>query len=182
MAADEADALASMDVLYDKLKEDEVAYYVYSGWMDGAFYNILSPCRNAVLYGKAVDRIVSDGILSESEYARFKQNLKWMGFNREGDAATVPGVELDGRRTLVLLLDPGCPSCREALTVLAEKPDWADVRHVAVICAPGPDPDIPGWDYFFPEDASDVFDPSMTPVYFVISADGVVESTYQPAL
>ena len=136
----------------------------------------------AALYGKAVDRIVTDGILSKNEYARFEQNLKWIGFNRVGESATVPGVELDGRRTLVLLLDPGCPSCREALTVLAEKPEWADVRRVAVVCAPGPDPDVPSWDYYYPEDATDVFDPSLTPMYFVISADGVVESTYKPAL
>ena len=182
VAAEEADTLASMDALFDRLKEDEVAYYVYTNWLDGAFYSVLSPCRNAALYGKAVDRIVLDGILSESEYAHFKQNLRWLCYNREGDTATIPGVELDGRRTLVLLLDPGCPSCREALTVLAEKPDWADVRRVAVICAPGPEPDVPGWDYYFPENASEVFDPSMTPVYFLISADGVVESTYQPAL
>ena len=39
--------------------------------------------------------------------------------------------------TLVLLLDPGCPSCHQALTVLSENPEWADVRRVAVICAPG---------------------------------------------
>jgi hypothetical protein len=182
VAADEADALASLDVLFDRLKEDEVAYYVYTDWMDGAFYTPLSPCRNAALYGKAVDRIVSDGVLSEGEYARFLQNRKWINYNREGDTATVPGVDLDGRRTLVLLLDPGCPSCHQALTVLAENPEWADVRRVAVICAPGQDPDVPGWDYYFPEDATDVFDPSLTPMYFVISADGLVESTYQPAL
>ena len=182
VAAEKTDALASMDVLFDRLKEDEVGYYVYTDWIDGVFYNPLSPCRDADLYGKAVDRIVTDGILSKNEYARFEQNLKWIGFNRVGESATVPGVELDGRRTLVLLLDPGCPSCREALTVLAEKPEWADVRRVAVVCAPGPDPDVPGWDYYYPEDATDVFDPSLTPMYFVISADGVVESTYKPAL
>ena len=182
VAAEKTDALASMDVLFDRLKEDEVGYYVYTDWMDGAFYSPLSPCRDAALYGKAVDRIVTDGILSEREYARFLQNLKWINYNKEGDTATVPGVELDGRRTLVLLLDLGCPSCREALTVLAEKPEWSDVRRVAVVCAPGPDPDVPGWDYYFPEDATDVFDPGLTPMYFVISADGVVESTYKPAL
>ena len=182
VAAEKTDALASMDVLFDRLKEDEVGYYVYTDWMDGAFYSPLSPCRDAALYGKAVDRIVTDGILSEREYARFLQNLKWINYNKEGDTATVPGVELDGRRTLVRLLDLGCPSCREALTVLAEKPEWSDVRRVAVVCAPGPDPDVPGWDYYFPEDATDVFDPGLTPMYFVISADGVVESTYKPAL
>lgn len=64
VAAPVDDACAALDALFDRLCEDEVAYYIYAEWMDAAFYNLLSPCRNAALYSKAVDRIVSDGILS----------------------------------------------------------------------------------------------------------------------
>ena len=35
VAAPEAEALAAMDVLFDKLKTDEVAYYLYTGWLEG---------------------------------------------------------------------------------------------------------------------------------------------------
>ena len=182
VAAPEAEAMASLDVLFNKLKKDEVAYYLYTGWIDGAFYNLLSPCRNAPLYGKAVERMAADGILSGEDCERYRQKSRWIRFNREGDAATVPGDILDSRRTLVLVLDPGCPSCREALTTLAANPAWTEVRRVAVFCGPATPPDIPGWEYFFPEEAPDVFDPHLTPVYFVVSAEGTVEIPYTLAL
>ncbi len=34
--APEEDALAALDILFDKLKQDTVAYDLYSEWMDGA--------------------------------------------------------------------------------------------------------------------------------------------------
>lgn len=178
VAAPEADALASLDVLFDKLKKDEVAYYLYSRWMDGAFYSLLSPCRNPALYAKAVERMVSDGIFAEDECVPFVRKSNWIRFNREGAPATLPGVALDGRRTLVLILDPGCPSCREALTALAAETEWVDVRRIAICCGLEPAPTVPGWDYYFPENAAEVFDPQLTPIWFSISADGTVETSY----
>ena len=69
-AAPKKEAIAALGALLDTLKaEDEVAYYIYAGWVEGAFYNPLSPCRNYELYSYAVDRIASDGILSEDECA-----------------------------------------------------------------------------------------------------------------
>ena len=65
--APESEALAAMDLLFDKLQQDTVAYYIYSEWADAAFYSPLSPCRSAVLYSKAVDRMVTDGILQDYE-------------------------------------------------------------------------------------------------------------------
>lgn len=179
VVAKEADAAAAMDILFDKLKEDEVAYYIYTEWVDGAFYNPLSPCRNAFLYGKAVERILSDHIFSERECAPFLQRNQWLQFNREGYPATIPGVAFDGRRTIVLVLDLSCPTCREALSAIAGSREWADARRIAVCFGYGPQPDVPGWEYRFPEYASDIFDPELTPVYFVVSADGTVESTYK---
>ena len=182
VGAQEADALAAMDVLFDKLQEDEVAYYLYSDWMDDAFYNLLSPCRNAAIYEKAVERIVADGVLSEGEYAPYIQKLGWIQYNQEGAQAMVPGIVMNGNRTLVLVLDVGCPSCRDALTALAEREEWLHCRHIAVCCGYGPQPDIPGWEYVFPKNASDIFDPHLTPIYFVVSGDGTVEIPYTLAL
>lgn len=181
-SAPEQDALAAMDVLFDKMKEDTVAYYIYSDWMDGAFYTVLSPCRSVTLYGKAVDRIVADGILDASECEPFLQKREWIQYNLEGMKAIVPGLSLIDTRTLVLVLDLGCPTCREALETLGADPQWSDTRKVAIGLGYGPQPAVPGWEYLFPENGPAVFDIQMTPVYFVVAADGSVESGYAPAL
>ena len=160
-AAPAEEAFAALDDLFDQLKQDTVAYYLYSEWMEGAFYNLLSPCRSAALYGKSVDRIVADGVLTENDYA--------------------PYLRIDAR-TLVLVLDLGCPSCREALEKLGGDPQWEDVRKLAVGLGYGPHPDVPGWEFLFPENGMAVFDIGMTPVFFVVAADGTVERGYKLAL
>jgi hypothetical protein len=53
---------------------------------------------------------------------------------------------------------------------------------VAVGLGYGPKPEVPGWEYLFPENGTTVFDMHMTPVFFVVSADGTVESGYTPAI
>ncbi|MCR5407612.1 MAG: DUF5106 domain-containing protein [Bacteroidales bacterium] len=175
--APEVDALAAIDILFNRLKDDEVAYYVYSEWIDGAFYNILSPCRNATLYSKAVDRMAADGIISSSSLESFQRKREWIQFNQKGLKATVPGCVIH-ERTLVLVLDTGCPTCREALTKLSAQPEWADVRRIAVCFGYGQEPTVPGWEYISDPQASAVFDPKITPVFFVVAADGSVETSY----
>ena len=182
VAAPQADALAAMDVLFDRLKQDTVAYFIYSEWVDGAFYNLLSPCRDVTLYTKAVDRIVMDSVLSTDECEPFLKKRQWIGYNQPGERAVVPGYSSFTDRTLVLILDLSCASCNQALEKLSSDPRWADTRHLAVCCGNGPHPDITGWDYLFPDNPSAVFDPDLTPVYFVVAADGTVESGYSLAL
>lgn len=177
--AEEAEAGAALDRLFDKLLDDEVAYYLYTDWMDAAFYNPLSPCRNAFLYRKAVERMVSDGIISMNEYEFSQRKLKWINYNREGSVATVPGVDLDGRRTLVLLLDLDCPTCMESLNKISGDPVWSDVRKVAVCRGFNALPEVPGWEYYLYDESADVFDPGLVPAYFVISSDSTVESGYK---
>ena len=182
VAAPEADALTAMDGLFDHLLRDTVGYYIYSDWMDAAFYNLLSPCRNAPLYSKAVERMVTDGILNASEYGPFLQRRDWIQYNLAGGKATVPGLSDFDVRTLVLVLDKSCPSCREALERMAADPQWDGAAKVAVCLGFGPNPTVPGWEYLSPENAMTVFDIHLTPVYFVVSADGTVEIPYQLAL
>lgn len=178
----EEDALAAMDLLFDRLVQDTVAYYIYSEWLQSAFYSPLSPCRNPLLYDKAVERIVADGILNTDECEPFLRTREWLQYNREGEKATVPGLSQTDTRTLVLVLDMSCPSCRQALETLAQDPQWSDCKKVAVCMGYGPRPSVPGWEYLSPENASAVFDIHMTPVYFVLAADGTVERGYAPAL
>ena len=180
--APEEEALAALDALFDKLQKDTMGYYLYSEWMDGAFYSVLSPYRSAALYGKGVDRMVADGVLAESDYAPYLRRREWISYNLEGAQAFVPGMSSFDTRTLVLVLDLGCPSCREALEKLDKDPQWEGVRKLAVGLGYGPKPDIPGWVFLFPEDGTTVFDIGMTPVYFVVAADGTVECGYTLAL
>jgi hypothetical protein len=180
--APEQESIQELDALFDRLKDDEVAYYIYSEWMDAAFYNPYSPCRSAALYTKAVERLVSDGVLSMDDCEPYLQHRDWININLKGNKAIVPGVSLDGKRTLILVLDLGCPSCREALNKLASDKEWKTARKVAIGMGHGPEPDTAGWEYFHPEDSWAVFDIKVTPVYFVVSEDGTVETPYTPAL
>ena len=182
VAAPEEEALTALDDLFDLLQKDTVGYYVYAEWMDGAFYSVLSPCRSATLYRKAVDRMVADGVLTENDYAPYLRRQEWIGYNLEGAQAFVPGISSFDTRTLVLVLDLGCPSCREALEKLGDDPQWEGVRKLAVGLGYGLHPDVPGWDFLFPENGKAVFDIGMTPVYFVVAADGTVERGYTLAL
>ena len=56
------------------------------------------------------------------------------------------------------------------------------MKKLAVCLGYGPEPAVPGWDYLFPENGSAVFDIGMTPVCFVVAADGTVESGYSLVL
>ena len=179
-AAPEQEARAALDTLFNILQTDTVAYYLYGEWMSVTFYSPFSPCRSSSLFAKVVERLSSDGIYSD--YDCFSLNLKkeWMSVNLKGTPAVVPSVALDGRRTLVLVLDQGCPSCRAHLGELASRPEWKDVRRVALCIGSGIEPAVPGWEYFFPDEPSSYFDPEQTPVYYVVSPDSLVEITYTP--
>ena len=182
VAAPEEEAVAGLDSLFNRLKaEDEVAYYVYSEWMESAFYNPFSPCRNAVLFSHAVDRIASDGVFSPDECEPLLQKKEWISLNREGEKAVIPQADPEGRSTLVLVLDLSCPSCREALDILGEDPSWEGFRHLA-ICGGGSVPDVPQWEFSCPENFSAIFDIRMTPVFYVIGPDGVVTQGYTPVI
>ena len=176
------EAVQELDALFNRLKYDQTAYYIYAEWMDAAFYSPYSPCRNATLYSKAVERMVTDGVLTMEDCEPFIQHRDWININIKGDKAVVPGVSLDGKRTLILVLDLGCPSCREALNSLASDKKWKGTRKVAIGMGHGPEPDTAGWEFFRPEESWAVFDIKVTPVYFVVSEDGVVETSYTPAL
>jgi hypothetical protein len=180
--APEADAIAAIDVLFDRLKKDSVAYYVYSDWIDAAFYSLYSPCRNATLYNKAVERIVTDAVLQTDECEPFLKRREWIGYNRLGDKAVVPGRSSITERTLVLVLDLSCPSCRQVLDILASDPEWADVHRLAVCFGHGSLPSGSGWEFLSDNNAAAVFDPQLTPIYFVVAADGTVEKGYTLAL
>ena len=178
VAAPEKEAEAALDGLCKQLKKDTVAYYIYASWMESAFYNLLSPCRHPQLFSKAVDRMAADGLLTPDVCAEYRQKQQWALTNRPGQPAVVPDGPLAGTRTLVLVIDRSCSSCREALETMGPAPEWEGVRKVAVCCGRGPQPATPGWEYVAQDPENPVFDPHMTPIYFVVAADGTVETPY----
>lgn len=181
--APEAEALAAMDNLFDRLRTDTVAYYIYADWIDAAFYSIYSPCRNAGIYCKAVERFVSDAILTGEECEPLLRKRQWIGYNLPGEKAMVPGRNSFEGRTLVLVLDASCPSCRTALDKFGTDPLWADAHHLAVLCGPGFQPgEDSGWEFVLDKNVSAVFDAQLTPIYFVVAPDGIVEEGYKLAL
>lgn len=182
VASPEPEALAEVDNLYNRLKGDEVAYLLYAEWFEGAFYSILSPCRNAAIFSRAVEHIAADGIIPADECEPYLKKRDWILLNTAGSRAVVPGFVPDGNRTLVLVMDISCPTCREALISLGNNPEFVEARRVAVCCGDGPEPVAPGWEYIYPENYASFFDIDMTPVYFIVSERGEVEQTYTLAL
>lgn len=176
------DALAEFENLYGRLRQDTMSYYLYSEWLEEAFYNIYSPCRNAALFSRGVEHLIADGIMPADEYEPFVRKRDWMQLNLKGERAVVPGIETGCGRLLVLVLDITCPTCREALTSLGSNPDFADARHVAVCYGHGFQGEDPGWEFVFPENFTSFFDSQMTPVYFVVNETGEVEQSYSLAL
>lgn len=182
-AAPKEEAIAALGALLDSLKaKDEVAYYIYAGWVEGAFYHPLSPCRNYDLYSYAVDRIATDGVMSSDEFAPLLRRKHWMSLNLPGEKAVIPEADPEGRNTLVLVVDLSCPTCRESLESLAALPEWGETRHVAYCCGYGNIPDVPGWEYVRLQNPDEWFDIQMTPFYYVTDPAGVVVTPYTPAL
>jgi len=185
VSAPEDAAIAGIDKLFDRLKkEDEVAYYIYSEWMIGAFYNLLSPCRNPVLFASAINRMEKDAVLDENTLSRYRSLLDYAGYNNEGDPCTLPeGVPAPDSPALYLIVNLNCPTCTEAFQKLNELS--FDGKHIALVQGGGPLATTPsiaaaeGWQFYFPVNMNKIFDPDLTPVYFTVDATGKVLETYK---
>ena len=176
--APEEDAAAAINTLFDRLKSDEVSYYVYSDWMKSSFYSILSPCRNGRLFKIAVDRIVEDGILDESTIERLSSLNNYISLNQKGQKCTLPegAILPDGAKTLYLVVDISCPSCTAALRSLGSNNN-CDKR--IALCFGGHSAlKADGWEFCFPTDMCDYFDLESTPVWFMVDTDGTVLTSY----
>ena len=171
-----------LDAMFDKLLTDEVAYYVYEEWCEGAFYNIFSPYHNPELFEHVAARLESDGIMPD-RLERIKTIRHYNSLNLKGQRCSIPAltdaagipVELpSGQDAVILVINTGCRTCTSALASLAEKPG----RHVAICFGSPAVPDIPGWDYCFAHDIQDYFDTEAAPFWFAIDGEGSVTIPY----
>ena len=168
------DAVAALDSLFNKLKADDV----YSDWMVRSFYSILSPCRSAMLFGAAVNRIKEDGVLDAYYIERMERLLGYIQLNNIGDRCALPpgSINPDGKSTLYLVLDITCPSCIESLKKLSS--DQSCEERVALCFGGNSAPRVDGWKYCFPSEMEAFFDLESTPVWFTTTSSGIIDRPY----
>lgn len=110
-----------------KITENDVVRYVYTEWLEGTLYGLASPYRNEALFEVAMEVQAADTTKSEVERERPQYFLSLLTRNRIGDKAqeikflTPKGEpcnlsDFEGRRVLMLVLDPTCASCEAAMT------------------------------------------------------------------
>lgn len=184
--APEAEAIAGLDGLFDKLKEDEVSYYVYSEWIVMAFHSFLSPCSSPVLFEKAVERFSTDGVMSEDEYMPLAELAAKDKLNRPGAECTIPQLYdaegapapwEPGKETLFLVINLDCATCVAALRSLSGEPG----EHIALCYGHTAAPSVPGWEYRYSNELGKVFDLEAAPFWFTVGADGKVVKPIAPA-
>lgn len=189
VAAPEQDAKEEIDHLFDLLKADEVAYYVYTEWVVRAFYSSASPCRNCPLFVYSMTRILGDGIVDGYDAELYSRFVTACQTNHVGDKLVLPSlsdrvgnsISIDlGQPIIFLVIDLSCPSCLKALEKLAG--EHPEARHIALCSGYGGFPKVEGWEYFRVHETEGVYDVSAAPFYFIANADGIIEETYTRAL
>lgn len=185
LKAPSEEAGRALDVLFDRLAADEVAYYVYEEWCEGAFYNLLSPYRNAALFEHVAARVEADGIMTD-ELPRIQSLRRYNSLNLKGQQITLPddltlpdGQPLEypaGEEVTVLVINPSCRSCLPALRTLADAPG----RHIAICFGTREVPSVPGWEYCHTAEIRRFFDTEAAPFWFAADAGGTVTIPCSP--
>ncbi|MBR4809546.1 MAG: DUF5106 domain-containing protein [Bacteroidales bacterium] len=179
------EAAAAIDRLFNKLSSDEVSYLVYSEWVVSAFHSILSPVRSPELFAKAVDRFVSDGIISGGELEPLQELAAKDRLNLTGSECTLPELTLEdgspvhwsaGSETVFAVVNLDCATCVGALYALSGEAG----EHVALCYGQTPAPVVPGWEYRYSPALDKVFDLDAAPFWFSVNADGLVQTPYSP--
>lgn len=181
--APEKDARAAIDHLLKKAGRDTVTYLVYADWIARGFSTLASPCRNCGLFVYAADKILSKGILDGYSAEDFRQRREFCLYNRVGDKIELPetmdddGIaSLDGR-TLFLVVDQDCPTCRESLQKFLS-PKWEGTALTALCYGHGPLPSVDRWECRRISGEQTIIDTRQAPFYFVAAPDGTIEITY----
>lgn len=189
VADDPEAAHAEIDRLFDILRKDEVAYYVYTHWVVSAFYSQASPCHSCPLFVYSMERILGDGIIDGYDAELFTRFITACKTNKPGQKAVLPTLhDTDGnivdfrieQPVLFLVVDLSCSSCMGALERM--KTQRPDARHVALCGGFGRIPDINGWEYYRTSGTDDVYDVQAAPFYFITDSEGIIEVTYTSAL
>ncbi|MBR5042830.1 MAG: DUF5106 domain-containing protein [Bacteroidales bacterium] len=170
------EAEKALGVLFDRIKEDEVSYYVYADWIESAFHNYLSPCRNPIIFGKAAELFERDGIIEQERIQKLRALAAQDMLNRPGEHCTVPdGAEAAGS-ALYLVLNLDCRTCLQSLEALSKS--HPEAEHIALCFGYSPLPGLSGWKYLKPDGMGDIFDLEAAPFWFLTADDGSVSIPY----
>lgn len=181
-AAPEADAFAAVDMLLKKARKDDVTYIIYADLILRGFSSIGSPCRSCPIFLHAADNILSHGIPSGDMTQRYQKRRNLCLHNNFGDTAEIPeltdgaSLEISGR-TLVLIVDQDCSTCRQSMEKFSSE-KWSGTSLVALCYGHGPLPERAGWVCYQMSRNQTLLDTREAPFFYVISPDGKVELSY----
>ncbi|MBO4434077.1 MAG: DUF5106 domain-containing protein [Bacteroidales bacterium] len=181
--APEADANAAVDRLLKKARKDEVTYLIYADWIIRGFSSIASPCQSCGIFVHAADKVISQDIAHGETLERYRLRREVCLHNRVGDKAELPSLKdstlaIEGR-TLVLVVDQDCPSCRESMKRF-DSPKWEGTSKIALCYGYGRLPEEAGWLCRRILTEQSIIDIREAPFFYVISPDGTVEISYTP--
>lgn len=181
-AAPESDAFAAIDQLLKKARKDDVTYIIYADLILRGFSSIASPCHSCPIFMHAADNILSHGIPSGDMAVRYKKRMTLCSHNNVGDIAEIPELVGDasveiGQRTLVLIVDQDCSTCRQSMDRF-DTGKWEGTEKVALCYGYGPLPEREGWTCYRMSRSQTLLDTREAPMFFVISPKGTVEISY----
>lgn len=184
LQAPEADAFAAVDMLLNKARKDEVTYLVYTDLIARAFATISSPCYSCAIFTHAADKILRQDLLSDFAAEEYSLRREFCLHNRVGDRAEIPlmndGVQAEipfETRTLFLVVDQDCPSCRESMRHFTSA-KWDSTARVALCYGVGPLPNEGIWQCRRISPDQGIIDTRQAPFFFVTAPGGTVEITY----
>lgn len=183
VTAPETVAFADIDMLLEKAAgQDDVTYMIYADWILKGFGAIASPCHSCPLFLHAADWILGRGIPSGDITSRLERQRSFCLYNRPGDVARFPELTEGSlpettRRTLYLLVDQDCTTCRRSMSRF-EGPEWEGTALVALCYGRGSLPEEPGWTSYRIRRDQTLLDTRQAPFYYVVSPDGTIEISY----
>ena len=181
-SAPEKDSFAAIDMLLKKARKDDVTYIIYADLILKGFSSIGSPCRSCPIFLHAADNILSHGIPSGDMTIRYQKRRAQCLHNMVGADAEFPplsdadGIHVNGR-TLILLVDQDCSTCRQSMERFSS-PKWEGTVLVALCYGHGPLPDREGWECYKMSRSQTLLDTREAPLFYVVSPDGKVEISY----
>lgn len=185
----------------DKLKNNELLFYIYYEMFCSALYSIDSPFRNEVLFDVYLDKAMNSGVFKGYEMERINNIASLSKLSRPGEK--IPDSEilsLSGEsvnlhdflssveQTLMVVVDPNCPYCLEIVDKIENditvKEMTEDGRLKMLLLSVFPDISTMSracdnvssfWNIFVAgHDIDKVIDRSLSPSYYLIGKDAVV--------
>lgn len=198
-------AVSNMTEFLDSAAQNVVAYMVWSSWFEPYLHALQSPYRNDALFVAWLDKVLADKVIDDgAAMERLQMMRNVMELNVVGQSAEdvmlmdAEGNEfhisdLQGQRTLLMLLDADCPSCLDYLAENLEEYGRRNIRLIAVLVNGSPlhiknissrlTGDVRGrwtlaWCPGREIEKGMVYDLTLIPSRIMLDSNGIVEEAY----